>query len=766
MSRAWSPGPPTSPSRQAGAGEPDAASADVAAATASAVAAAQLHMVYGRLRLTVLLTVGTCAVFFAPMVLFFPMTTLLAWLAVMLAVTAGRYLLWYAFRRTAPADNALARWDRLYVGFNLLAGGAWACGPVMMGSLDRGQALLLVGTLLAVSSVAAITQAARFSALLAFLTAALLPTVAVLLASADEVQNAAALVVLAAYLAMTAVGRVSNATIRTSIEREFELSRAVEQRERARAEAQAASGAKSRFLANMSHELRTPLNAVIGAAQLLALEHGDAGSRALLVEAIQKSGTNLLGLIEDILDLSRIEAGQLSLVHGEFVLHDCVESALATAALVAQAKGLALACDIDPALPARRHGEATRLRQVLLNLLGNAVKFTPAGEVRLRVGPGEAADRVRFSISDTGVGIGEASLPHIFEPFRQADDGADRRFGGSGLGLSIVHQLVQAMGGRISVRSQLGQGTCFEFELPLPRATPAADRVPTPVPTPAPTLAPRAATGHRGVQVLVVEDDPLNQIIVCRLLQHAGCITTAAADGAQALAQLSARPFDLVLMDWQMPDMDGLEVTRRIRAGQAGGAAQGMPIVALTANAFAEDRTACLEAGMNDFLTKPVLADRLLAVVQRWAGVPLPAMAASSEAAARASRQVDLPVYDPDVLDALPMVADGSDPGYVGELLAVFVDGARRGVEAIDACAAAGDGAGLQRQLHTLRSSAAQVGAMALAAEVGAMEAAVRAGASIDALAPARARLALAAFESALAERRRSDQPNLMKSLL
>ncbi|TXC67242.1 response regulator [Piscinibacter aquaticus] len=490
-------------------------------------------------------------------------------------------------------------------------------------------------------------------------------------------------------------------------------------REKERAEA--ASVAKTRFLANMSHELRTPLNAVIGAAQLLqareeqpaAMDGADAGSQLHSVEVIRQSGLNLLGLIENVLDLSRIETGTLELSPEDFNLLDCAEAALATAAVPARVKA-AMACIVDPRVPLWRHGDPLRLRAVLLNLLGNAVKFTLQGEVVLRVQPGPTPEALRLSVSDTGIGIDEASLAHVFEPFRQADDAANRRFGGSGLGLAIARQIVEAMGGRIGVTSRLGAGTVFEAELALPVLREAAgdavrlgldvafhephdasaealqtqlrrlgcrarrcegvaelrewlDALPSagadaasawlmvaldgpeadallelgvarldschvigmssgeslrteamrqrltmprglikPVlrsslvsrlgsaardaRSPVAERAP-AAEGER--HVLVVEDDRVNQEIVCAMLRNAGYRTTTADDGAQALALLSCNDYDLVLMDWQMPDMDGLEVTRRLRIGAAGPRGRVVPIVALTANAFVEDRNAC-----------------------------------------------------------------------------------------------------------------------------------------------------------------------------
>jgi signal transduction histidine kinase/CheY-like chemotaxis protein len=506
-------------------------------------------------------------------------------------------------------------------------------------------------------------------------------------------------------------------------------------------EAQAASLAKSSFLSNMSHELRTPLNAVIGAAQLLDERGLVDDSQAHLVSAIRDSGTRLLGLIENVLDLSRIEAGAFDLMHEDFNLVDCIEAAVATAAVPARIKGVVLSGVLSPELPDWRHGDALRLRQVLLNLLGNAVKFTLQGQVVLRVQVGASLNAVRFSVTDTGIGMTAEALQRIFEPFQQADGSTTRRFGGSGLGLSISRQLVQAMGGEITVTSQPGRGSCFEFELALPAATnehvtpamPVHDVLyfepdmasaqalnamlqrlgcraqscstvaevkqwfgQRPAEAPAPWLlvaldqpdtwplleaslndidhervigmsmteshtvemarelfrVPRSiikpvtrsalvsrigaverrrligqaietpGPAHQRRHVLVVEDDPINQMILCTMLHNAGCTTVTADDGTQALACLSQQAFDLVFLDWQMPDMDGLEVARRLRAGVAGRFGKTVPIVAVTANAFVEDRVACLAAGMNDFLTKPVLASSLEAALDRWAQGP------------------------------------------------------------------------------------------------------------------------------------------------
>ena len=629
--------------------------------------------------------------------------------------------------------------------------------------------------------------------------------------------------------------------------------------------AEAANRAKSSFLATMSHELRTPLNAVIGAAQLLRAEHIDAEQQAHLVDAIQRGGTNLLGLIENILDLSRIEAGQLTLHTVDFDLVDCVEAALSTAAIAAHGKGLRLACIVEPGLPARRRGDVARLRQVVLNLLGNAVKFTDVGEVIVRVGsggldrkegdPGDPGDSarhsVRISVEDSGVGMDEGTVQHIFEPFRQAEDQANRRFGGSGLGLAIVRQLMAAMAGRVDVVSSLGKGSCFSLELPLPPAelalaepeplrqrvafhephepsaqalrshllrlgcqvqrcdTPAAlqawaqatsgdpggwllvaadapdgqafveqsmdlvdserlvvmaddtaheadqarealrlsRQIIRPVTRaallarlsqaagaapPSPSATPSIGTS---THVLVVEDDELNRSIVCGLLRHAGCHVSAVADGHAALRTMAERrDVDLVLMDWQMPDIDGLEVTRRLRAGQAGEAGRTVPIVALTANAFAEDRDACLAVGMNDFLTKPVLAHQLLSAVATWTTSPAagrqPQAVPALPAALRGDRGT---VFDASVLAALPMVADGSQPDMVKSLLALFDGSTVRLLAEVGQAVRRPEGAAtLQRLMHTLKSSAASVGALELAALAERHETRLRSGAPPD----------------------------------
>ena len=377
--------------------------------------------------------------------------------------------------------------------------------------------------------------------------------------------------------------------------------------------AEAASQAKSSFLSHMSHELRTPLNAVIGAAQLLDAQQLRDASQVPLVAAIRDSGTRLLKLIDDILDLSRIESGSLELAQEAFDVRECLEAALATTAVSARAKGLSLVCRIEPELTRWRLGDPYRLRQILLNLLGNAVKFTGQGGVTLQVETGAQPPWLRISISDSGIGMDETAQRQIFEPFRQADSSTTRRYGGSGLGLAITQELVRAMRGQIRVSSQAGQGSCFVVELPLALAEAAAKASAS---TADKSLGLTPLPAH--CRVLVAEDDPVNQLIVRTLLQSVGCAVSVAESGCAVLEQLARQPFDIVLMDLQMPVMDGLEATRQLRAGVAGEAARRLPVLALTANAFTEDRAACLAAGMDDFLTKPVQVQALCEAIARW----------------------------------------------------------------------------------------------------------------------------------------------------
>ena len=382
--------------------------------------------------------------------------------------------------------------------------------------------------------------------------------------------------------------------------------------------AERASQAKSAFLANMSHEIRTPMNGILGMAGLLL--RGDLSStERRYAETLQVSAQNLLRIIDDILDFSKVEAGQMLFEALPFKVREMAQQVITLQREAALGKGLNLELEVAPGVPEDLVGDAARLRQVLLNLISNALKFTPAGSVTVRLesrpweeDEGGGVD-LRCSVRDTGIGIPAHIGERLFSPFYQADAATDREFGGTGLGLAICRRIVEAMGGRIGFESAEGKGATFWFEVPLELA-------PDPLED---TESWRDLEGLSGREVqppdrriLVVEDNPVNQLVTLEQLKALGYEATSVASGRAALETLESEPFDLVLMDCQMPDLDGYETTRRLREREKHGPRR--PIIALTAHALAEDREKCLAAGMDDFLSKPYTEDALARMVSRW----------------------------------------------------------------------------------------------------------------------------------------------------
>jgi signal transduction histidine kinase/ActR/RegA family two-component response regulator len=387
----------------------------------------------------------------------------------------------------------------------------------------------------------------------------------------------------------------------------FKLRKARADAELNAAAAENASRAKAQFLAMMSHEIRTPMNGILGVADLLRTMAPNREQKRLL-DILSSSGGSLLRIINDILDFSKMEADRLELHASPFELRALIDALEHLLAPSARARKVSFSIDIDPALPAAVEGDHQRLSQVLLNLGTNAVKFTDHGEVRLslRAHPAPAGmARIGFSLSDTGIGMDEEAMSRLFTPFTQFADSQHHRGGGTGLGLVIARKLVGLMGGQIEVESSPGKGSTFSFTIDLPIAHVADGTITV------------KTLRLDSLQVLVAEDNPINQTVVAAMLRQLGHVSTLVAHGRAALEALSVSDYDLVLMDCNMPVMNGLDATRQLRSGAAGVRNPGIPVIALTANAMDGDREACLAAGMDDFLSKPVTLAALGKAIER-----------------------------------------------------------------------------------------------------------------------------------------------------
>ena len=513
----------------------------------------------------------------------------------------------------------------------------------------------------------------------------------------------------------------------------------------ARERAEAASRAKSTFLSNMSHEIRTPMNAIIGLTHLLR-RSASVPKQAEQLDKVAEAARHLLGIINDILDISKIEAGKMAMEAADFRLDQVIANTFDLIRGRAAAKGLALGSEIDPALPRALRGDALRLGQVLLNFAGNAVKFTEHGGIRIRATlaamPAKAGDdrlRVRFEVSDSGIGMSEDQVARLFQAFEQADTSTTRKYGGTGLGLAISKRLITLMGGDragdIGVDSRPGHGSRFWFEIPLGQGE-AKETVLRAAPPDART----ALASRRGARILLAEDNEINQEVALELLGEAGLHADVAGDGAEALRLIQDTAYDLVLMDVQMPVMDGLAATRAIRAMPG---RERTPILAMTANAFDEDRRQCLDAGMDDHVAKPVDPEALFAALAKW----LPKENAENAAtAAKADAQAARPAVAASTTEATPPDRHAAILAIAGldaeaglksvrgkwasyeRLLRLYAQTHQGDMAWLRERHAAGEVEEARRIAHSLKGAAGALGATRVQAWAAELEAAIKAG--------------------------------------
>ena len=524
------------------------------------------------------------------------------WFALRCSVAALRLLMSRSFFRAGACNHGT--WHRCLVVALALDGFVWGLlGTWLAPAHNVPVMALLLTSLVGVASMGMFVLQPSWRASAAFLVSMLLPVALHQMLVGERLGLFAGLGMLTFLALITLEARRSEARIHELLNLRFSTDRIAEERAEALRLAQRQSSVKSQFLATMSHEMRTPLHGILGLTRMLQSEKPEQPGEQLAL--IERAGEHLLTLINDILDFSKLEAGQARLSPQVFDLAALIDDVVSLSVPSAFQNGLTLTARLHMPRPCFVRGDPSRLRQVLHNLVGNAIKFTEAGAVT--VVAKHRGSRARIAVHDTGVGISADELPRIFDAFHQADSSFARRFGGTGLGLTIARELARAMGGDLVCTSQQGRGSCFTVTMDL---APAPDPLPT---TAGAGTASSALQGH----VLLAEDNPVNALVAEAALKKMGLTVELVEDGLQALASFRAAPPDLVLLDCQMPVMDGFEAVRRMREHEGEQGLPRTPVVALTANALQGDREHSLAAGMDDHLAKPFRDEELRAVLRR-----------------------------------------------------------------------------------------------------------------------------------------------------